>query len=131
VEADAAEAGAVARIGELAAAGQSSREIARQLEIERDRFPPRGRKWHRTTVQRVLARLDGASAQAPEVRRNSTEEAKRERDQGLNPQSEQNRALGEAIVSTYRDPEWRRGIEEARRIARGEPARAKEASNGS
>jgi DNA invertase Pin-like site-specific DNA recombinase len=52
--ADAAEQEALVRIRELRAAGFSVRAIAEQLNAEG--IPARGRRWHATTVARLLER---------------------------------------------------------------------------
>lgn len=49
-----AEQAAIDRARELAEAGISQRSIASRLEAEG--YPPRGRRWHPTTVARLLAR---------------------------------------------------------------------------
>jgi DNA invertase Pin-like site-specific DNA recombinase len=49
------EAAAVVRVGELRLAGVSLRGIAQTLDGEG--FKPRGKRWHRTTVERIVARL--------------------------------------------------------------------------
>lgn len=52
LEEDGQEQAAKRKIAELHRAGLGYEEIARQLAIEG--FPPRGEKWHRSTVMRIL-----------------------------------------------------------------------------
>lgn len=49
---------AIGRIRQLAATGASQRAIVQALEQER--HPARGAAWHRTTVARILARVEAA-----------------------------------------------------------------------
>lgn len=55
VHVDDAEAAAIARAVELHAAGRSQTAIARRLAIEG--YRPRGARWHRTTIARLLQRV--------------------------------------------------------------------------
>lgn len=59
LEPDPVEQRAVGRIRQLAAAGASQRAIVQALE--REQHPARGAAWHRTTVSRILARVEAAS----------------------------------------------------------------------
>lgn len=54
------EQAALRRLYELSDAGQSQRKVAAALNGER--WPPRGDKWHPTTVRRLLARRAEAAA---------------------------------------------------------------------
>ena len=36
----------------------SLRELEAELNASPDRYPPRGKRWHRTTISRALARLE-------------------------------------------------------------------------
>jgi len=54
----------ILEICELAADGCSRKEIAERLELDRGRHPPRGERWHVTTVQRILRACETRNSDA-------------------------------------------------------------------